>query len=125
MDEDGYLHFLGRDDDVITSAGYRIGPGEVEDCLLKHPAVSLAAVVGLPDALRTEQVTAVIVPRPGMDGGEALAVELQAFVRDRLAAHLYPRRIVFMDALPLTATGKVMRGTLRKTLGKDTPGSDP
>ena len=125
MDEDGYLRFLGRDDDVITSAGYRIGPGEVEDCLLRHPAVALAAVIGLPDALRTEQVTAVVVPRAGAEPGDALAEEIQAFVRGRLAAHLYPRRVVFAEALPLTATGKVMRGVLRKTLGKDVAGGDP
>lgn len=125
MDEDGYLRFLGRDDDVITSAGYRIGPGEVEDCLLRHPAVALAAVIGLPDALRTEKVTAVVVPRPGAQPGDALAEEIQAFVRGRLAAHLYPRRVVFAEALPLTATGKVMRGVLRKTLGKDVAGGDP
>ena len=125
VDEAGYLRFLGRDDDVITSAGYRIGPGEVEDCLLRHPAVALAAVIGLPDPLRTERVTAVIVPRPGIEPGDALAEEIQTFVRGRLAAHLYPRRVVFTDALPLTATGKVMRGVLRKTLGKDAAGGDP
>ena len=125
MDEDGYLRFLGRDDDVITSAGYRIGPGEVEDCLLRHPAVALAAVIGLPDALRTEQVTAVVVPRAGAEPGDSLAEEIQAFVRGRLAAHLYPRRVVFAETLPLTATGKVMRGVLRKTLGKDVAGGDP
>lgn len=124
VDEAGYLTFLGRDDDVITSAGYRIGPGEVEDCLLKHPAVALAAVVGLPDPVRTEEVTAVIVPRPGIDAGARLAAEIQAFVRGRLAAHLYPRRVVFAETLPLTATGKVMRGELRKTLGKAAAGGD-
>jgi len=125
MDEDGYLRFVGRDDDVITSAGYRIGPGEVEDCLLRHPAVALAAVVGLPDELRTEAVTAVIVPREGVAPGPALAAEIQSFVRDRLAAHLYPRRVLFAEDLPLTATGKVMRGTLRKTLGKAVADGDP
>ncbi|MBR0671992.1 AMP-binding protein [Roseomonas soli] len=125
VDEEGYLTFLGRDDDVITSAGYRIGPGEVEDCLLKHPAVALAAVVGLPDAVRTEEVTAVVVPRSGIEAGPALATEIQAFVRERLAAHLYPRRVLFAETLPLTATGKVMRGVLRKTLGKDAAESDP
>ncbi|MBR0682839.1 AMP-binding protein [Roseomonas eburnea] len=125
VDDAGYLRFVGRDDDVITSAGYRIGPGEVEDCLLKHPAVALAAVVGLPDALRTEAVTAIIVPREGVAPGAALAAEIQSFVRNRLAAHLYPRRVVFAVDLPLTATGKVMRGTLRKTLGKAAAGGDP
>lgn len=113
-DEAGYLTFLGRDDDVITSAGYRIGPGEVEDCLLRHPAVAMAAVIGLPDPLRTERVTAVIVPRPGVTPSPALAAEIQHHVRTRLAAHLYPRQVEFADALPLTATGKIMRGVLRK-----------
>jgi len=117
MDEDGYLVFVGRDDDVITSAGYRIGPGEVEDCLLRHPAVALAAVIGLPDDLRTERVTAVIVPKPGVRPSAALAADIQEFVRARLAAHLYPRQVEFRDALPLTATGKVMRRVLRKELG--------
>uniref|UniRef100_UPI0018DF159C acyl-CoA synthetase n=1 Tax=Roseomonas rosulenta TaxID=2748667 RepID=UPI0018DF159C len=115
-DEEGYVRFLGRTDDVITSAGYRIGPGEVEDCLLRHPAVALAAVIGLPDALRTEQVTAVIVPRAGVQPDDTLAQEIQGFVRERLAAHLYPRRVVFMQDLPMTTTGKVMRGKLRNAL---------
>jgi acetyl-CoA synthetase len=117
MDAEGYLFFVGRDDDVITSAGYRIGPGEVEDCLLRHPAVALAAVIGLPDGMRTERVTAVIVPKPGVVPDAALAEEIQDFVRTRLAAHLYPRQVEFRDALPLTATGKVMRGVLRRELG--------
>jgi acetyl-CoA synthetase len=116
VDEEGYVFFLGRDDDVITSAGYRIGPGEVEDCLLRHPAVAMAAVIGLPDPLRTERVTAVIVPAPGAVPDEALARDIQDFVRTRLAAHLYPRQVEFADALPLTATGKIMRGALRRQL---------
>lgn len=122
-DEDGYLRFVGRDDDVITSAGYRIGPGEVEDCLLRHPSVAMAAVIGLPDALRTERVTAVIVPREGVAADAALRMEIQEFVRRRLAAHLYPREVRFADALPLTATGKVMRGTLRRDLQSE--GTEP
>jgi acetyl-CoA synthetase len=116
VDEEGYVFFLGRDDDVITSAGYRIGPGEVEDCLLRHPAVAMAAVIGLPDPLRTERVTAVIVPASGAVPDEALARDIQDFVRTRLAAHLYPRQVEFADALPLTATGKIMRGALRRQL---------
>ncbi len=113
-DADGHFFFVGREDDVITSAGYRIGPGEVEDFLLSHPAVLSAAVIGLPDRLRTERVTAVVVPRPGVTPTPALAAEIQDFVRTRLAAHLYPRQVEFADALPLTATGKIMRGVLRK-----------
>lgn len=111
--EDGYIRFVGRDDDVITSAGYRIGPAEVEDCLLRHPAVSLAAVVGKPDALRTEIVKAFIVLRAGVTPTEALEKEIRDFVRTRLSAHEYPREISFRDALPLTTTGKVIRRLLR------------
>jgi acetyl-CoA synthetase len=113
-DGDGHVFYVGRDDDVITSAGYRIGPGEVEDCLLRHPAVAAAAVIGLPDTLRTERVTAVLVPRPGVRPSPGLARDIQDFVRTRLAAHLYPRQVEFTDALPQTATGKIMRGVLRK-----------
>ncbi|WP_439499246.1 AMP-binding protein [Bosea sp. (in: a-proteobacteria)] len=112
-DGDGYVRFVGRDDDVITSSGYRIGPGEIEDCLLKHPAVSLAAAVGKPDALRTEIVKAFIVLKPGREATPELASELQAFVRKRLSAHEYPREIAFRDALPLTTTGKIIRRLLR------------
>jgi len=121
-DIDGYIFFVGRDDDVITSAGYRIGPGEVEDFLLTHPAVRAAAVIGLPDALRTERVTAVIVREPGATPDALLAEELQAFVRQRLAAHLYPRQVEFVDALPTTATGKIMRGALRARFSGKEPG---
>jgi acetyl-CoA synthetase len=120
-DAEGYIRFLGRDDDVITSSGYRIGPGEVEDCLLRHPAVALAAVVGLPDALRTEQVTAVIVPRQGFAPDDSLITEIQGHVRERLAAHLYPRRVIFVESLPMTVTGKVMRGELRRSLVRTDP----
>ncbi|MGF1640295.1 MAG: acyl-CoA synthetase [Rhodospirillales bacterium] len=113
-DADGYLWFLGRDDDVITSAGYRIGPGEIEDCLGRHPAVSLAAVVGVPDALRTEAVKAFIVLRAGHAAGTALEEDIRAFVKTRLSPHEYPRLIEFVDSLPMTATGKIRRGELRR-----------
>lgn len=112
-DEDGYVRFVGRDDDVITSAGYRIGPTEIEDCLLRHPAVSLAAVIGKPDPVRTEIVKAFVVPREGVAPSDALAADIQAFVRTRLSAHEYPREIAFRDSLPLTTTGKVIRRLLR------------
>jgi acetyl-CoA synthetase len=125
QDRDGYFRFIGRSDDVITSAGYRIGPGEVEDCLRRHPAVAMAAVIGLPDVLRTEAVTAVIVPTQGVEPTAQLAIEIQDFVRERLAAHLYPRQVVFAEALPMTATGKVMRATLRRTLGSGIDPPDP
>uniref|UniRef100_A0A9E8CP09 Acyl-CoA synthetase n=1 Tax=Bosea sp. NBC_00436 TaxID=2969620 RepID=A0A9E8CP09_9HYPH len=113
QDEDGYVRFIGRDDDVITSSGYRIGPGEIEDCLLRHPAVALAAAVGKPDPLRTEIVKAFVVLKPGRDGSQALVSELQGFVRARLSAHEYPREIAFRDELPLTTTGKIIRRLLR------------
>jgi acetyl-CoA synthetase len=113
-DEDGYLWFVGRADDVITSAGYRIGPGEVEDCLMKHPAVALAAAVGIPDAVRTEIVKAFVVLKPGHPPSDALAAQIQEFVKNRLAAHEYPRLVEFIEALPMTATGKIMRRELRQ-----------
>ena len=114
MDEDGYVHFVGRDDDVITSAGYRIGPGEIEDCLARHPAVALAAVVGKPDPVRTEIVKAFVVLRAGVAESAALAEEIKGFVRTRLSAHEYPREIEFLSELPLTTTGKVIRRVLRE-----------
>lgn len=113
MDEQGYVQFSGRDDDVITSSGYRIGPGEIEDCLLRHPAVAIAAAVGKPDALRTEIVKAFITLRPGFAASDGLASEIQAFVRTRLSAHEYPREIAFIDDMPLTTTGKIIRRELR------------
>jgi acetyl-CoA synthetase len=113
VDEDGYIRFIGRNDDVITSSGYRIGPGEIEDCLIRHPAVALAAVVGKPDAVRTEIVKAFVVLKNGASASDALAADIQAFVRGRLSAHEYPREIAFRDSLPLTTTGKVIRRLLR------------
>jgi acetyl-CoA synthetase len=113
-DSDGYFWFQGRADDVITSAGYRIGPGEIENCLMKHPAVAMAAVVGVPDPLRTEIVKAFLVLKPGQAAGPGLAREIQDFVKVTLAAHEYPRQIEFVDSLPMTTTGKIMRRELRK-----------
>jgi acetyl-CoA synthetase len=113
QDEDGYVFFVGRDDDVITSSGYRIGPGEIEDCLLRHPAVSIGAAVGKPDALRTEIVKAFIVLKDGYAPSQALADDIRAFVRARLSAHEYPREIAFVGELPLTTSGKVIRRLLR------------
>jgi acetyl-CoA synthetase len=113
-DEDGCFWFVGRADDVITTAGYRVGPGEIEECLMKHPAVSLAAVVGVPDPVRTEVIKAFIVLRPDRTRSEELASEIQDFVRIRLAAHEYPRLTEFVDTLPMTATGKIIRRELRR-----------
>jgi acetyl-CoA synthetase len=113
-DADGYLWFVGRKDDVISSAGYRIGPGEIEDCLLKHPAVAQAAVIGSPDELRGSVVKAFIVLARGYEGSETLKREIQEAVRTRLAAYEYPRAIEFIDELPMTTTGKVRRVQLRE-----------
>lgn len=113
MDGDGFIRFVGRNDDVITSAGYRIGPGPIEDCLLGHPAVRMAAVVGVPDAARTEIVKAFIVLNAGYAPSDALVREIQEHVRTRLAAHEYPRAIAFVENLPMTATGKIVRRELR------------
>ena len=110
----GGADFVGRDDDVITSSGYRIGPGEIEDCLIRHPAVALAAVIGKPDPLRTEIVKAFIVPKSGVAPSDALAAEIQAFVRTRLSAHEYPREVAFIPEMPMTSTGKVIRRLLRE-----------
>jgi acetyl-CoA synthetase len=113
MDEDGYLWYQGRNDDVFKAAGYRIGPSEVENCLVKHPAVANAAVVPKPDAERGALVKAYVVLAPGYSAGEALVTELQAHVRARLAPYEYPKEIEFIDALPMTTTGKVQRRVLR------------
>ena len=112
-DEDGFLWFVGRKDDVISSAGYRIGPGEIEDSLLKHPAVLQAAVIGKPDELRGQIVKAFVVLAPGREPGDELAADIQQSVRRRLSAHEYPREVEFIDELPMTTTGKVRRIDLR------------
>ena len=116
QDEDGYFWYVSREDDVITTAGYRVGPSEIEHTLMKHPAVAMSAVVGIPDPIRTESIKAWIVLRPGFVPNEALAREIQEFVKVQLAAHEYPRFVQFTDTLPMTATGKVLRRELR-TLG--------
>jgi acetyl-CoA synthetase len=112
-DEDGYIAFVGRDDDVITSAGYRIGPGEIEDCLIGHPDVRLAVVVGKPDPVRTEIVKAYVVLRDGAAAGRALEDGIRAHVRARLSAHEYPREIEFVDEIPMTTSGKLIRRHFR------------
>ena len=113
QDDEGHFWFVGRADDVITTAGYRVGPGEIEECLMKHPAVALAAAVGIPDPLRTQVIKAFIVLKPTYAPSEGLATEIQEFVKRQLAAHEYPRLLEFVDTLPMTATGKIMRGELR------------
>jgi acetyl-CoA synthetase len=114
MDENGYISFVGRDDDVISSAGFRIGPGEIEDCLIRHPAVALAAVVGKPDKVRGEIVKAFVVLKQGHSASDALAGEIQGFVKTRLSAHEYPREVAFIAQMPMTTTGKVIRRLLRE-----------
>ena len=113
MDDDGYLWYQGRSDDVFKAAGYRIGPSEVENCLVKHPAVANAAVVPKPDAARGAVVKAYVVLAPGRVGDEALVAELQQHVRGRLAPYEYPKEIEFIAELPMTTTGKVQRRVLR------------
>jgi acetyl-CoA synthetase len=113
-DADGYVFFEGRDDDVISSAGYRIGPAEIEDVLLRHPAVANAAAVGKPDVLRGEVVKAFIVLKPGFAASPELAKEIQAQVKTRLSGHEYPREIEFLAEMPLTTSGKIIRRLLRE-----------
>jgi acetyl-CoA synthetase len=112
-DEEGYIFFKGRNDDMIGSAGYRIGPAEVEEALLRHPAVAEAAVVGSPDPIRGHLVKAFIELAAGVNGSEALKAELQTFVKINLAAYKYPREIEFVKDLPKTTTGKLNRRQLR------------
>ena len=113
MDADGYLWYQGRSDDVFKAAGYRIGPSEIENCLVKHPAVANAAVVPKPDRERGALVKAYVVLAPGHAGDAALVQALQDHVRGRLAPYEYPKEIEFVDALPMTTTGKVQRRVLR------------
>ena len=113
QDEDGHFFFVGRNDDIITSAGYRIGPFDVESVVMEHPAVAEVAVIGKPDPQRTEIVKAVIVLKAGVHGTEDLKAEIQQMVRQRLSTHSYPREIDFVTALPKTPSGKIQRFILR------------
>lgn len=113
MDADGYLWYQGRSDDMFKAAGYRIGPSEIENCLVKHPAVANAAVVPKPDPARGAVVKAYVVLAPGAVGDQALIDDLQQHVRGRLAPYEYPKEIEFIAALPMTTTGKVQRRVLR------------
>ncbi len=114
MDADGCITFTGRDDDIITSAGYRIGPFDVESCLIEHPAVAESGVVGKADAERGEIVVAFVVLNPDHEASPELATELQGYTRERLSAHAYPRQVVFVDELPKTPSGKIRRYVLRE-----------
>jgi acetyl-CoA synthetase len=114
QDEDGYIWYAGRADDVIIAAGYRIGPFEVESACLEHPAVREAAAVASPDEVRGNVVKAFIVVAQGHEPSEDLAADIKAFVRSRLSAYAYPRRIEFVEDLPKTLTGKIRRIELRE-----------
>jgi acetyl-CoA synthetase len=114
VDQDGYLWFTARDDDVINSAGYRIGPGEIEDCIAGHPAVANVAAIGVPDDVRGQVVKAFIVLVDGVEASEALEQEIRSLVRTRLATYEYPREIEFLDELPTTTTGKIRRVALHR-----------
>ena len=114
LEPDGSISFIGRADDVITSSGYRIGPFDVESALIEHPAVSEAAVIGVPDPERTEIVKAFVVLSRGYEAGQDLADALSQHVKRRLSAHEYPRAIDFVEALPKTPSGKIQRFVLRK-----------
>ncbi|MFV2090297.1 MAG: AMP-binding protein, partial [Pseudomonadales bacterium] len=113
MDEDGYFWFKGRRDDVITSRGYRIGPSEIEDVLVSHPAVVMAAVIGVPDPALTEKIKAYIILAEGHTESEGLIEQLKQTVRNKLAHHEVPHFFEFVEELPMTATGKIMRRELR------------
>ena len=113
-DKDGNFWFSGRQDDIIESGGFRIGPGEVEDCLMKHPAVALVGVIGVADPVRGEIVKAFILPRSGVTPDKALEQSIQDHVKKRLEAHAYPREVAFVDEMPRTKTGKILRNELRK-----------
>src|SRR5207248_7949671 len=108
QDDAGYIWYKGREDDLISSGGYRIGPTDIEDCLMKHEAVLMAAAVGHPDPVRGEIVRAFVVPKAGVTAESMLADEIRTFVGERLAWYQAPREIVFVDELPLTATGKII-----------------
>ena len=139
MDDDGYLWYQGRSDDIFKAAGYRIGPSEIENCLVKHPAVANAAVVPKPDAERGAVVKAYVVLAAGHRRRRRAGRALQQHVRGRLAPYEYPKEIEFIDALPMTTTGKVQRRVLRLqeararagaaaltvTLGAEAPAADP
>jgi acetyl-CoA synthetase len=113
-DQDGRIFFSGRDDDVIIMAGYRIGPFDVESVLAAHDDVAEAAVIGVPDALKGEVIEAYVVAREGTTPSKELTADLQRHVKSKLAAHAYPRRVHYVDALPKTPSGKIQRFILRR-----------
>jgi len=113
-DEIGYFWFSGRQDDIIESGGFRIGPGEVEDCLMKHAAVAFVGVIGVSDPIRGEIVKAFILPKEGVLPDQALEVSIKEHVKKKLEAHAYPREVVFLREMPQTKTGKILKQELRR-----------
>jgi acetyl-CoA synthetase len=113
-DAEGHFWFTGRADDLIESGGYRIGPGEIEECLMKHEAVALVCVLGVPDPVRGQIVKAFIVPRPGFHPDAALEESIRSHVKGKLEAHAYPRAIQFLDEMPMTKTGKILKNKLKE-----------
>jgi len=113
-DEDGYFWFAGRADDLIESGGYRIGPGEIEECLMTHKAVAMVCVLGVPDPVRGQIVKAFIVPHPGFKADLALEESIREHVKGKLEAHAYPRAIQFLEEMPMTKTGKIMKNKLKE-----------
>jgi acetyl-CoA synthetase len=122
-DDSGNIWFSGRQDDIIESGGFRIGPGEVEDCLMKHDAVALAGVIGVPDPVRGEIVKAFIVPKAGVRPDKALEDSIRNYVKTRLESHAYPREVMFVKKMPKTKTGKILKQELRKMHEKGLLGS--
>ena len=118
MDEDGYIWFLSREDDLIKSSGYRIGPEEIEDVLVTHPAVADAGVIGVPDSVMGQKTRAYVALKPGASQSEALKGELIEFCRGKVAVYKLPREVVFVAELPRTITGKLLRRVLRDRLTK-------
>ncbi len=119
-DESGYFWFRGRQDDLVESGGYRIGPGEVEDCLMKHAAVKLVGVIGVPDEIRGEIVKAYVVLKEGIEPDTLLQESIQQHVKSKLEAHAYPREVEFIREMPMTKTGKILKQALRKMHMKKT-----
>lgn len=113
-DEDGYIWYVGRNDDVIKSSGYRIGPFEIESVLVKHPSVLECAITGVPDPVRGQIVKATVVLRPGYEPSEALKKELQTYVKKETAPYKYPRAVEFVSELPKTISGKIRRVEIRE-----------
>ncbi|MGD9125497.1 MAG: AMP-binding protein, partial [Desulfarculaceae bacterium] len=113
-DEQGHFWFKGRQDDLIESGGFRIGPQEVEECLMTHEAVALTCVIGVPDKVRGQVVKAFIVPKKGIKPNDALEESIRAYVKGRLEAHAYPRQIQFLKEMPMTKTGKILKNKLKE-----------